>query len=260
MNGEAYLKCVTESVKQVIIGLHFIPVQLPAGGGVEHQRQAVQHALTHSVCPERPITHTHTHTAFTRITVNQLLHVWWRDVGVVFSSRTVVNQTLMSRSEAAKLVWQLQISMHSNIACKCCLFLCFALILSGFWASVCGHEFIFTCAAAQRGYCVTQRVKYDIASSSPSKKSRNIPSHTSWGSFQLAAAFWLISGCLLQNKDVIHATNMCLLPCDQNESIHDHILGKGQNNTFHFDNKNTDCCFQQRCLFSEHLYIAVESC
>lgn len=56
------LECVAQSVKQVLVGLHFIPVQLPAGGGADHQRQAIQHTLTYAVCPQNPTVHTHTHT------------------------------------------------------------------------------------------------------------------------------------------------------------------------------------------------------
>lgn len=41
VNKFTHPECVAESVEQVVVGLHFIPVQLPAGGGADHQRQAV---------------------------------------------------------------------------------------------------------------------------------------------------------------------------------------------------------------------------
>lgn len=93
---EGYLKCVTKSVKHVLIGLHFIPVQLPAGGWVEHHWQTVQQALTHAVCTESP-THTHTHHGKTLININKQSHSRWRSISVVFlqnSSETDVNQPL----------------------------------------------------------------------------------------------------------------------------------------------------------------------
>lgn len=60
VNTFTYLKCVAESVEQVVVCLHFIPVQLPAGGGADHQWKAVQHTLTHPVCTQNPVTHAHT--------------------------------------------------------------------------------------------------------------------------------------------------------------------------------------------------------
>lgn len=55
-------ECVAEGMEQVLVVLHFIPVQLPAGGWADHQRKAVQHTLTHSVCAQNSERHTHTHT------------------------------------------------------------------------------------------------------------------------------------------------------------------------------------------------------
>lgn len=49
-----HLECVAESVEQVMVGLHFIPVQLPGTGGADQQRQAIQHTLTHSICTQSP--------------------------------------------------------------------------------------------------------------------------------------------------------------------------------------------------------------
>lgn len=54
-------ECVAEGMEQVLVVLHFIPVQLPTGGWADHQRKAVQHTLTHSVCTQNSERHTHTH-------------------------------------------------------------------------------------------------------------------------------------------------------------------------------------------------------
>lgn len=68
-------ECVAEGMEQVLVVLHFIPVQLPAGGWADHQRKAVQHTLTHSVCAQNSERHTHTHTHANNGKNNEILFI-----------------------------------------------------------------------------------------------------------------------------------------------------------------------------------------